>query len=91
MRELGYGDANVNKNMKFLVKSFYNILLFSEKFNEKNNEYKRTFFKECLKCNISSKTANYDNLIAYFRDFQTFCFDLSSDSVLQGNLKFNFE
>ena len=90
MRELGFGDVTVNKNMKFLVKSFYNILLFSEKFNDKNNEYKRTFFKECLKCNINSKTANYDNLIAYFRDFQTFCFDLSSDSVLKGEFKFKF-
>ena len=28
MRELGYGDVTVNKNMKFLVKSFYSILLF---------------------------------------------------------------
>ena len=25
MREVGYGDVLVNKNMKFLVKSFYNI------------------------------------------------------------------
>jgi len=90
MRELGYGDVSVNKNMKFLVKSFYNILFFSEKFNEKENEYKRTFFKECLKCNINKKTPNYDNLISYFEDFQTFCFDLTSDSVLKGEFKFKF-
>ena len=38
MRELGFGDVTVNKYMKFLVKSFYNILFFSEKFNEKNKE-----------------------------------------------------
>ena len=90
MRELGYGDVTVNKNMKFLVKSFYNILFFCEKFNEKRKEYKRTFFKDYLKCNINKKTANYDNLIVYFQDFQTFCFDLSSDSVLKGEFKFKF-
>ena len=28
MREIGYGDVSVNKNMKFLVKEFYNILLY---------------------------------------------------------------
>ena len=27
MRENGFGDVTVNKNMKFLVKTFYNILL----------------------------------------------------------------
>ena len=90
MRELGFGDTNVNKKMKFLVKSFYNILFFCEKFNEKRKEYKRTFFKDYLKCNINKKTANYDNLIVYFQDFQTFCFDLSSDSVLKGEFKFKF-
>ena len=90
MRELGYGDVTVNKNMKFLVKSFYNTLFFCEKFNEKKKEYKRTFFNECFKCNINKKTPNYDNLIDYFHDFQTFCFDLSSDSVLKGEFNFKF-
>ena len=26
MREIGFGDTTINKNMKFLVKTFYNIL-----------------------------------------------------------------
>ena len=30
MREIGYGDTVINKNMKFLVKTFYNILLSCE-------------------------------------------------------------
>ena len=34
MRELGYGDTNVNRNMKFLVKSFYNILLVCENYSK---------------------------------------------------------
>ena len=90
MRELGYGDVNVNKNMKFLVKSFYNILFFCEKFTEKRKEYNQTFFDQSFKSNNIKKTPNYDSLIAYFKDFQSFCFDLSSDSVLKGEFKFKF-
>ena len=90
MRELGYGDVNVNKNMKFLVKSFYNILFFCEKFTEKRKEYNRTFFDRSFKSNNIKKTPNYDSLTAYFKDFQSFCFDLSSDSVLKGEFKFKF-
>ena len=90
MRELGYGDVAVNKNMKFLVKTFYNILLFCQEYKKKNKEYKIGFFKQYLKCNINEKMANNDNLINYFHDFQSFCFDLSSDSVLKGELKFKF-
>ena len=35
MREIGYGDMTVNKNMKTLVKSFYNILLNCEIYQKK--------------------------------------------------------
>ena len=35
MREIGYGDMTINKNMKFLVKVFYNILLNCENFKKK--------------------------------------------------------
>ena len=91
MRELGHGDVSVNKNMKMLVKSFYNILFFCENYKTKNKETKSIFFDQYLKCNITRKAANNDNLIVYFSDFQTFCFDLSSDSVLKGELKFKFD
>ena len=33
-REIGQGDVTVNKNMKNLVKTFYNILLKCEKFEK---------------------------------------------------------
>ena len=38
MREIGYGDVLVNKNMKLLVKSFYNILLYCENYKAKTLE-----------------------------------------------------
>ena len=90
MRELGHGDITVNKNMKFLVKAFYDILLFCQDYRKKNKDYKRTFFSQYLKSNTDKKIINNDNLIKYFHAFQTFCFDLSSDSVLKGELKFKF-
>jgi len=42
MREIGHGDVLINKNMKFLVKTFYNILLHCEKFN--NLDFKSKIF-----------------------------------------------
>ena len=72
MRELGYGDVSVNKKMKFLVKTFYSILLFCENFNLERKEYNKTFLNQCLKSNINKKMANYDNLADYFNVFKTF-------------------
>ena len=91
MREIGYGDVIINKNMKSLVKTFYNILIHCENFKEKNLNVKNIFFSKYLDRNKDQKTANNMLLIKYFDKYQAFCFDLSSDSVLQGNLKFNFE
>ena len=91
MRELGYGDVAVNRNMKFLVRTFYNILLFCQEYEKKNKKNKGSFLEKYLKCNINVKMANNDNLVNYFHDFQSFCFDLSSDSVLKGELKFKFD
>ena len=90
MRELGYGDVSVNKNMKLLVKIFYSILYFCQNYSKKDNESKNVFFKQYLQCNIDVNLRNNVNLIEYFNKFQSFCFDLSSDSVLKGELKFKF-
>ena len=90
MREVGYGDVLVNKNMKFLVKSFYNILLYCENYKAKTLESKNTFFTKYLELNIKQKMANNKPLIEYFTKYQAFCVDLSSDSVLKGELNFNY-
>ena len=44
MREIGYGDTVINKNMKFLVIAFYNILLNCENFNRKSLIFKKNIF-----------------------------------------------
>ena len=91
MREIGYGDVFVNKNMKLLVKSFYNILLNCEKFKDQNTNLKNIFFTKYLKYNTNQKVANNEPIIRYFDKFQAFCFDLSSDSVIKGDLNFNYK
>ena len=91
MRENGYGDTIINKNMKSLVKNFYNILLFCESFNSSNSNDKLIFFSKYLAHNNTDKNENIVNLIDYFDKYQSFCFDLNSDSVLSGNLNFNYK
>ena len=91
MREIGYGDTVINKNMKFLVKTFYNILLNCENFNKRSLNLKKMFFFKYLTHNNMKKKADNVPLIEYFDKYQAFCFDLSLDSVLKGNLNFKYK
>ena len=91
MREIGYGDMAVNKNMKFLVKIFYNILLNCENYRKQNTKNKNLFLLKYLMQNANEKSANNIGLVEYFDKYQAFCFDLSLDSVLSGDLNFNYK
>jgi len=95
MREIGHGDVTVNKNMKFLIKTFYNILLNCEKYGKKSEYLKNLFFSKYLEQKNSIKNSvNNDlnnDLIKYFNQYYSFCLDLSSDSVLKGVLKFKYK
>ena len=91
MREIGYGDTLINRNMKFLVKAFYNILLNCENFNEKSLNTKKMFFFKYLTHNNMKKKADNMLLIEYFAKYHAFCFDLSFDSVLKGKLNFKYK
>ena len=91
MREIGHGDVAVNKNMKSLIKIFYNILLNCENFKAKSIKEKINFFSKYLDLNEDQKNPNNMLLIYYFNKYQAFCFDLSSNSVLKGDLNFNYK
>ena len=91
MREIGYGDIVTNKNMKFLVKTFYNILLNCENFNWRSLNLKKMFFFKYLEHNNMKKKADNVPLIKYFDRYQAFCLDLSLDSVLKGDLNFRYK
>ena len=91
MRELGYGDTSVNKNMKFLVKSFYNILLRCENYKKNSNEQKKLFLSNYFSFNNTINVKHSHNLIDYFDKYSTFCLDLSVDNVLKGELNFIYK
>ena len=91
MREIGFGDTTINKNMKFLVKTFYNILFNCEKYKEMNSDEKIVFFNKYLELNNVNNTAITEDIIEYFDKYEAFCFDLNPNSVLKGELKFNYK
>ena len=91
MREIGFGDSTINKNMKFLVKTFYSILFKCEKYKEMTSNNKNKFFTEYLELHNIKNTVINKGLIEYFDKYEAFCFDLNPDSVLRGELKFNYK
>ena len=91
MREIGYGDTVINKNMKFLVKNFYNILLNCENFSNRDLKSKKMFFSTYLQHNNIKREAYNASLIRYFDKYQAFCLDLSLDSVLKCDLNFRYK
>jgi len=90
MREIGFGDTVINKNMRYLVKTFYNILLNCENYRKMSFEDKAKFFNEYLKMNNIKNITINKQLIDYFDKYEAFCLDLTSDSVLKGELNFNY-
>jgi len=52
---------------------------------------KNKFFNKYLEPNDIINTANNKGIIEYFNKYEAFCFDLSHDSVLKGDLKFNYK
>ena len=91
MREIGFGETTINKNMRHLVKTFYNILLNCEKYKKMSMDAKNEFFYKYLKPRNNKNTTNNKGIIDYFNKYEAFCFDLVPDSVLKGELKFNYK
>ena len=91
MRELGFGDTNVNKKMKFLVKSFYNILLTCENYKKDSVKQKKIFLTNYFSFINDRSENNSHKLIDYFDKYCSFCLDLSTDNVLKGELNFNYK
>ena len=91
MREIGYSDTTVNKNMKFLVKIFYNILLNCEDYEKKTFDKKSLFLFKYLDINKAHKHNKSINIIEYFNQYHSFCLDLSTNNVLKGDLNFSYK
>ena len=91
MREIGFGDSTINKNMKFLVKNFYSILFNCEKYKEMRTNDKNIFFNKYLEVNNIKNNSINKGIIEYFDKYEAFCFDLNANSVLKGELNFNYK
>ena len=91
MREIGHGDTYINKNMRLLVKIFYTILIKCEDYKNMDNVNKIKFLNRFFKKNKQKINPENKGLIDYFNKYEAFCFDLTSDSVLKGELKFNYK
>ena len=91
MREIGYGDSVINKNMRFLTKVFYNILLNCEKYKKKSEDSKNKFLNDYLEVNNVTNNAVNRGITEYFNKYEAFCFDLIPYNVLQGEIKFNYK
>jgi hypothetical protein len=87
MRELGYGDVTVNKQMKNLTRIFYDILL---KFNNDKNK-NVTLNKKLITdyFDFSDKDDQLINELAnYLDEFYKFCFELNEDIMIKGQINF---
>ncbi len=90
LRELGYGDVSVNKQMKILNKIFYDILIkiHDEKSDKFSINYK--IINKHLFENKDTKDVLKSDLCNYFNSFYNFCFELDPQSMIEGNINFNY-
>jgi len=73
IRELGYGDVSINKNMKQYVNLFYSIAENIESLSVKNNINQLDFYKKYI-----NSDKNLDFYVKYFEKYRNF---LSNNSL----------
>ena len=82
IREIGYGDASINKKMKTYVNSLYSIIEKIENWDSLNSSEKNQIFVSFF---------NYDgdvsNLIKYFDKYSIFLKNKSFNSFINGVIK----
>ena len=89
-RELGYGDATVNKKMKDLIKLFYEILFQCEYWEELKIDKKNSLILNFFSNNYDNKTLSI-NLTNYFDKFSFFIEDISLNSITKGVFNFVYK
>ena len=85
IREIGYGDVSVNKNMKNYINLFYNMLETTEKWEKLNENDQQKFFLKYL--NLSNNNAKIMN---YFENYLNYLKNNTFNSLLKGVIKLNF-
>ena len=85
IREIGYGDASINKKMKNYINIFYSILNKIEKWDNLNKNSQNDIFEEYL--SFKSKTLL---LPEYFENYRDYLKKNTFNSLLKGVIKPNF-
>ena len=85
LREIGYGDVSVNKNMKNYINLFYNILEKVEKWEKFNKNDQQKVFLKYL--NLST---NNEKITNYFENYVNYLKNNTFNSLLKGVIKLNF-
>ncbi len=89
IRELGYGDVAVNKNMKNFSKIFYDILYNIDQ-DSSEAEMTKNLLNKYFFTNTKLDQEKVVNLLEYFKKFRNFCFDLDINIMLNGSIDFNY-
>ena len=85
IREIGYGDVSVNKNMKNYINLFYNILETTEKWEKLNKNDQNKFFLKYL-----NQSNNNVRIVNYFENYLNYLKNNTFNSLLKGVIKLNF-
>ena len=79
IREIGYGDASINKKMKTYVNTLYSILEKIDQWDNLNNNKKKLIFQ-----NFLNYEGDISKLINYFDKFSLFLKKNSFNSFTKG-------
>ena len=85
IREIGYGDASINKRMKTYVNSFYKILNKIESWESLETSSQNDIFKDFLDIKNDNSI-----LTEYFNNYRNFLKKNTLNSLLKGVIKPKF-
>ncbi|MDC0215695.1 ubiquinol-cytochrome C reductase [Candidatus Pelagibacter sp.] len=82
IREIGYGDATINKKMKIYINIFYSILEKVDKWESQNIDDKNMIFAEFL-----DLKKNNPIFVNYFNNYRLYLRKNTFNSVIKGVIK----
>ena len=85
IREIGYGDASINKKMKIYINLFYSIINQIDNWDNYDLKKKNTFF-----CDYLNKSVNMDKLSVYFDKYYIFLSNNTFNSFSKGVINAKF-
>ena len=85
IREIGYGDASINKKMKNYINLFYSIINQIENWDKYDFQKKNAFFSDYL-----NKAINMDKLTVYFDKYYIFLRNNTFNSFSKGVIRPKF-